>query len=201
MGHNLSTTNVMANKANQLGRNTRWRSHYAGYLRRSAIQHMQNDKIKNRVFSFQFFITGSIFCFLIYFGLALGSGLSPKFTLFLILISLLGLGFIKNRFKKCRSYLLIIVLLTLTVLMFRIEVNYDFNQAKITGQKTAIAITDYKNRHGFYPKSIESLPEKKTQGTVAGFFITYELENDVPKLIVGRRDWKATWDWIDQKWN
>lgn len=163
---------------------------------------MQNDKIKNQVFSFQFFIAGSFFCLLIYLGLALGSGLSPRFTLCLILISLLGLGFIKNRLKKFRSYLLIIALLIFTVLMFRIEANYNFNQAKITGQITASVITDYKNRHGFYPKSIEYLPEKiKPQDTVAGFFITYELENDVPKLIVGRRNWKATWDWIDQKWN
>ena len=163
---------------------------------------MQNDKIKNRVFSFQFIIAGSIFCLLVYFGLALGSGLSPKFTLCLILISLFGFGFIKNRLKKFRPYLLITALLVFTVLMFRIEANYNFNQAKISGQKTATAITDYKNRHGFFPKSIEFLPGKiQPVDTVAGFSITYELENDVPKLIVGRRDWKATWNWIDQKWN
>ena len=184
----------------------------------------------NAIFIRKLVIHSFIFYFLSILMLVMsiiGSGILPIPVYFLLLmvipIAVLS-GFLSALLRKWWGFILRIALIVisflLTGILFMHFVLTGFSHAKLYGSNLAAAVEQFRAEDKNWPQSLDEIPKdmlptfdprnikpyicyrgKTHYEKVAGFFISYELNESKPELYVGRRDMSAIWNWDTKQWD
>jgi hypothetical protein len=163
----------------------------------------------------------------ILFTLMLGSGVLPVPLPLLALIALAisiiisTLSFIAKNWKRRWPAFVALGALTflLTNLVFLKLIDGGLRRAKSYTKSLALEIETLRNVKGVWPANLKEIPADRIPQVsfseqwpyayeeddgfydkVGGFLIDYYVENQEPKLAVGRRDINVDWNWKESRW-
>ena len=163
----------------------------------------------------------------ILFSLMFGSGVLPVPMLLLALIALaLSIiispsAFIAKNWKRRWPAYVVLGALTflLSNLVFVMLIDGGLRRAKSYAKSLALEIETLRNLKGAWPANLKEIPadrrprvsfserwpyayeeEDGIYDKVGGFLIDYWVENQEPKLAVGRRDINVDWNWKGSRW-
>jgi hypothetical protein len=169
---------------------------------------------------------GSLFInFASMFFVVLGSGVMPiNFSLLLIATIPLSsaiafVSYFVRRWPAFTLSALMVISFFATGRIFMHFLDNGLERAKIYASGVAFEVKALHQRTDTWPASLEELPMQKRPQinpdamwpyryyqednlypSVGGFSIIYRLKNQVPELIVARRDISVCWNWEDSRW-
>jgi hypothetical protein len=133
-----------------------------------------------------------------YFCLMMGSGLQPNATLLSVPISALLGGWIvahMQRFRGVVAPLIAIGIVIGTAFAFVAETHRNFSLAKAEAGAMALRIREHHAASGAWPDAITTV-------WLHGFYLHYKTNHGaVPVLVLGRREWRARWNWETSRWD
>ena len=139
-----------------------------------------------------------------YFCLMMGSGLQPNATLLSVPISALLGGWIvahTRRFRRIVAPLIAIGIVIGTAFAFVAEAHRNFALAKAEVGEMAVRISEHHAASGAWPDAITAVLAEAPH-RLHGFYVHYQATNGVvPVLVLGRREWKARWNWEASRWD
>lgn len=134
----------------------------------------------------------------------LGSGLQPNATLLYVPISALLGGWIvghMQRFRGVIAPLIAIGIVIGTALTFVAETHRNFVLAKAEAGAMAVRVSAYHRASGAWPDAITRV-QADAPHQLHGFYVHYDANRGVvPVLVLGRREWKARWNWEASRWD
>lgn len=137
-----------------------------------------------------------------YCALMFGSGLSPFATFLWVVFSPIMAGRITRRTRRRQAVMALLVSagsVAVTLLGFGLESQCYFWLAKREAGQMAIRIREYQLKSGSWPDAIRTV-DPSPPWWLYGFFLHYEVAIDGAVLEVGRREWKARWNWDASRW-
>ena len=174
----------------------------AGQLSRETLAQRKEDALKPHV-SVPLGLLILVLNGISYFCFMMGSGLQPTATLLSVPVSAL-LGWVvvhMRRFRGAVAFLIATGIAIATALAFVAETHRNFALAKLEAGAMAVRISAYHCASGAWPDAIATVL-RDAPHRLHGFYVHYEANlRVVPVLMLGRREWKARWNWQASRWD